>query len=182
MRRSPFIIPSARKGSSGWLTAIALLILISVFSAGCFEEWPVSPVPVQTTPATASPTPTGLPGEIVPGSPAIPLINQGYIQRPYGYTPYTIDMSQAVSIQDRGEATMDEQGRQVISGRIKNTGTQRIDHIVVTIALYNRNGEVIGNTYARLDYFVPGKVWKFQSDPITVAGVSSFEIADIFTG
>jgi hypothetical protein len=182
MRRSPFIIPSARKGSFGWLTAIALLILISVFSAGCFEEWPVSPVPVQTTPATASPTPTVLPGEIYPGSPAVPSISPGYIQRPYGYTLYTSDLAQVVSIQDSGQPATDDQGRQVISGKIKNTGTQRIDHIVVTFALYNRNGEVIGNTYARLDYFVPGKVWKFQSDPITVAGFSSFEITDVFTG
>jgi hypothetical protein len=91
-------------------------------------------------------------------------------------------MSQLVSIQDRGQTTIDEQGRQVISGKIKNTGAQRIDHIVVTFNLYNRNGEVIGNTYARLDYLLPGKVWRFQSDPITVAGFSSFEIADIFTG
>ena len=180
MRRSPFNILSARQGSFGVL--IAILILISVFSAGCFEEWPVSPVPVQTTPATASPTPTVIPGEIIPGSPVVPVISQGYIQRPYGYTPYTIDMSQAVSIQDRGQTTIDEQGRQVISGKIKNTGAQRIDHIVVTFNLYNRNGEVIGNTYAQLDYLLPGKVWKFQSDPITVAGFSSFEIADVFTG
>jgi hypothetical protein len=180
MRRSPCIILSARQGSFRGL--IAILILISVFSAGCFEEWPVSPVSVQTTPATAPPTPTVLPGEIIPGSPVAPVISQGYIQRPYGYTPYTIDMSQVVSIQDRGQIMTDEQGRQVISGKIKNTGAQRIDHIVVTFNLYNRNGEVIGNTYARLDYLLPGKVWRFQSDPITVAGFSSFEIADIFTG
>jgi hypothetical protein len=179
MRRSPSIILSARQGSFGVLIAI---LLISIFSAGCFEEWPVSPAPVQTTPATASPTPTVLPGEIIPGSVAVPVISQGYIQRPYGYTPFTIDMSQAVSIQDRGQTTIDEQGRQVISGKIKNIGSQRIDYIVVTFDLYNRNGEVIGNSYARLDYLLPGKVWKFQSDPITVAGFSSFEIAGIFTG
>jgi hypothetical protein len=41
---------------------------------------------------------------------------------------------------------------------------------------------VIGDTYAQLDYLPPGKVWKFQTDPITVAGFSSFEIADVFTG
>jgi hypothetical protein len=180
MRRSPSIILSVRQGSYG--VFIALLILITVFCAGCFEEWPVSPVPVQTTTATASPTPTVLPGEIIPGSVTVPVISQGYIQRPYGYTPYTIDMSQAVSIQDRGQITNDEQGRQVISGKIKNIGTQRIDHIEVTFDLYNRNGEVIGNTYAQLDYLLPGKVWKFQSDPITAAGFSSFEIGDVFTG
>jgi hypothetical protein len=180
MRRSPFIILSTRQGALGGL--IAILVIISVLAAGCFEEWPVSPVPTQTTPATATPTPTVLPGEIIPGSPAVPVISQGYIQRPYGYTPYTIDLSQSVSIQDRGQITTDDQGRQVITGKIKNTGMQRIDHIVVTFNLYNRNGEVIGNTYARLDYLPTGKVWKFQSDPVTIYGFSSFEIADVFTG
>ena len=180
MIRSPFIIPSARQGAFGGL--ITLIIIISVLTAGCFEEWPVSPVPIQTTPATASPTPTVLPGEIPPESLEVPIINQGYIQRPFGYTPYTYDLAQAVSIQDRGETTIDDQGRQVITGKIKNTGMYRIDHIVVTFNLYNRNGEVIGNTYARLDYLPPGKVWKFQSDPITIAGFSSFEIAEVFNG
>lgn len=184
MSRSLPIPRRARQAAAGAL--IVTLLIITVISAGCFEESPVLPVPLQTpTPATASPTPTVIPGGSLPSG-SLPVdteaMSVGYVERPYGYAPYLLSVSKPISIQDRGEVTTDEMGRQVITGKIKNIGNNRIDHIVVTITLYNRNGEVIGDTHARLDYLLPGKVWKFQSDPITITGYSSHEIVDVFTG
>lgn len=158
-----------------------MLLIVSVLCAGCFEEGPGAPLPNQSSPSpTAMPSPTVTTS--VPGPMATPLPGIGYIRRPYGYVAYQSTTPQPVSVQDNGQIGIDPSGHQIITGKIKNAGLERINSLVITINLYNANGEVIGNTYASVDYLPPGAVWKFRSTPFDYPDYQYHQISEIFTG
>jgi hypothetical protein len=163
------------------LFVMMLLIFLSVLCAGCFEEGPVAAPQNQSVPAAATAVPTVTSG--LPSGPLeTPLPGLGYIRRPYGYSAFQNRVAQPVSVQDNGQIGIDQSGHQVITGKIKNIGAARIDSLVITINIYNANGEVIGNTYASVDYLSPGVVWKFRSSPFDYPDYQYHEISEIFTG
>ena len=49
----------------------------------------------------------------------------------------------------------------------------------MTFALFDSNGNLIGNAYARLEHFGAGKTWRFESDPVPGTNFQYFEIASI---
>jgi hypothetical protein len=164
------------------LSAIMLRIIVSVLCAGCFEEGPGAPAGNQSSPGVSAPPSPSVTSTSAPGPMATPLPGLGYIRRPYGYVAYESTTSQPVSVQDTGQIGIDPSGHQVITGKIKNVGAGRINSLVITINLYNANGEVIGNTYASVDYLAPGAVWKFRSTPFDYPDYQYHQISEIFTG
>lgn len=171
------------------ITALVSLVLLFTFYTGC-----ISPVPVQqgdtaTTPVTTVPVPditsqvtqvvTPLPAGNVPVE--TPLQDGAWVKRPYGYVRYVYNPDHHVRLLE-SHAERDSSGATVITGTIKNTGTERIGLVTVTINLFDANGNVIGSACAEEYYLEPDKVWKFRTTPYMLSDFRTYQVAEIFTG
>lgn len=104
----------------------------------------------------------------------------GYVETPYGYVAYTgMKTSPRLVVQDI-KAETNDLGEKFITGRIKNEGSSRIDHITLTVNLYNSNGNLLGNAVSSAHYLGPGKVWRFTTGTFPSKEYSFFEVAEIF--
>lgn len=111
----------------------------------------------------------------------IPIGTKCLVKRPYGFVETYADNHNNISVTS-SEIERDRDGTTYVSGKIRNLDNERIDFIVVTFALYDSEGNQIGNTYANLDYLEPKGTWHFRSDPITLKDYAFYRFASVFTG
>ena len=168
-----------------------VFLCMVVFFAGCLNTQPVSQ-PVQTSATTSqqavvqqgTPASSVAPPVSATSPPAVISQSQApvYVKRPYGFEPYSYQAGYQATLQeshlDKDPAT----GERTIVGTVKNTGSDTIGLVAVTINLYNNQGFVIGSPSVEIYYLQPGKTWQFRTDPITQSDYSYYEIADVFTG
>jgi len=168
-----------------WMMVLAVFAGMLALS-GCISPQDIilepGPGPVETVSPGATPTPgTSIQG----GGIDLPIdagrgVPQYIIKTPYGYlitTPTTGVRLSVIEIRDDVDAT----GQRIISGRIKNDESSRIDHITVNFNLYNSNGNLLGNTYASVNSLGPGKVWRFSTQPFAYRDYQYYEMSGIFT-
>jgi hypothetical protein len=171
------------------LLLISFTLVLLILLTGCLNVPPVS----QTTPqGTFSPhettvvlTPQVTASVTIPAGVRIPQETPvpvpAYVKRPFGYVQYVYNPAHMVTLQESHVET-DTSGARTIVGTIKNTGSERVDLVVVTANLYNANGNVIGSTNAEVSYFEPDKIWKFRTESFTMSDFAYHQIAEIFTG
>jgi hypothetical protein len=172
------------------LLIIVVLLAIFLVSAGCVTQSPVNTrvtaVPSQspainTQEITSTVSPAVTFEQAIPTLLETPVPVQAYIKMPFGYVQYVYNPAHSVRLLESHVET-DSSGAQVIIGTIKNIGPDRIDLIVVTITLYDADGNVIGSSSTDANYIDPNKVWKFRTDPLTRNDFKNYKIAEIFTG
>ena len=176
-----------RRGRESTIPKLCIFIILAfmfTFFAGCvsMEEFekeiisPATPTPVQgVTEPAESPIEIAA-SETSPSSQPAP---GGYVQKPYGYLRFEDRISPPVTVIEM-KAETDDSGNRYITGRIKNEGTQRIDHLTVVFNLYDANGNMLGNAYSSIDYLGAGKIWKFNTDSFKFKDYVFFELAEIF--
>ncbi|MDD1715757.1 MAG: FxLYD domain-containing protein [Methanolinea sp.] len=173
---------------------VSLVFLIALLSALIALSGCISPEDFQggtdNPPATASPTPGAIEGsptarqstgETTPEN-VVPIATpqSGYVETPYGYVSYSgLKTTPRITVQDI-KAETNDLGEKYIAGRIKNEGSSRIDHITLTVNLYNSNGNLLGNAVASAHFLGPGKVWRFSTGTFPSREYSFFEVAEIF--
>ncbi|HTY15595.1 MAG TPA: FxLYD domain-containing protein [Methanoregulaceae archaeon] len=170
---------------------LVMFVGVVVISPGCLNSSPAVQ-PVQNTPSSpASVANQATPVTSVPVPVAVTTVPTGaiqnpaapeYIRRPYGFVPSTYHPGYQARLQ---ESHLDKDlvtGDRRIVGTVKNTGSERIDLLVVTADLYNNQGYLVGTSSVDVYYLEPGKTWEFRTDPITVPDYSYYEIASVFTG
>ena len=166
------------------LCIFIILTFMFTILAGCvsMEEFereivsPATPTPIERySESTESPMEVAV-SEIVPSSQPV---TGGYVKKPYGYLWFEDSISPPVTVIEM-KAETDESGKKYITGRIKNEGTQRIEHLTAVFNYYDANGNVLGNTYASIDYLGAGKIWKFNTNTFEPKDYSFFELAEIF--
>ncbi len=164
--------------------SLCIVLGILAVCSGCISEPGPQEAAGPTPTATASPQATSGVKEIVQATPGGPEQGQApaqvYVESPFGYVAATQKDAGAMHVLEVKDET-DENGERIITGRIKNEGSTRIDHATVTFNLFNSNGQVIGNAHATVHYLDPGKVWKFTTGPFSYPDYKYAEIAEIFT-
>lgn len=103
----------------------------------------------------------------------------GYVEKPFGYLWFEERKIPSVVVIDV-KADSDISGRKYITGRIRNEGKERIDHLSVVYNVLDANGNVLRNACASIDYLGAGKTWKFSTDPFEAKDYQYFELAEIF--
>jgi hypothetical protein len=111
----------------------------------------------------------------------VPIGTKCLVIRPYGYVETYADNHNNISVLS-SEIERDRDGTAYITGKIRNLDNERIDVIIVTFALFDSEGNQIGNTYANLDYLEPKGTWHFRSDPVTLKDFAFDRFASVFTG
>jgi len=155
--------------------------------AGCMS--PVNPVSPVSKPTTTMSTPsitsqvtltgTATPSNLIPEETPIPV--NAYVKRPFGFVQYEYNPAYKVRLLESHVET-DPSGTQVITGTIKNIGSDRIDLVVVTATLFDADGNAIGSVSSEVNYLEANKVWKFRTTPFTMSDFRTYQIAEIFTG
>jgi hypothetical protein len=166
---------------SGIFVLVLLVFLICAGCVGPFEpasppETPGEPVSMEPTPRiTASPEPTAVqPLRNMPTE----LPASGYIERSYGYVPYSPPPEYRLTIIE-SDSRRDASGNVIIYGRVKNEGPGSLTYLHMTFNLFDSSGNLVGNAHAQVEYFESGKIWHFESDPAPGANYQYFEIASI---
>lgn len=169
------------------LTKSGLLVLLVagvLLSAGCIG--PFEPAGPQESPGdllTTGPTP-GV--TVSPEQTAVqPLRNTptdlpaaGYIERSYGYVPYSPPPEYRLTMIE-SNSKRDASGDVIIYGRVKNEGPGSLAYLHMTFNLFDSNGNLVGNAYVKVEHFESGKIWWFESDPVSVPNYQYFEISSI---
>lgn len=106
-------------------------------------------------------------------------VGGGYVEKPYGYLWFEERIIPSVVVIDV-KAETDITGRRYITGRIRNEGKDRIDHLTVVYNVLDANGNVLRNACASINYLGAGKTWKFSTDPFEAKDYQYFELAEIF--
>jgi hypothetical protein len=171
------------------LTVPILFLIVLILLAGCANPAPlnqVSQVPIPTTAVvTPSITPqVTAPETVVPSSPVpeeTPVPMDAYVKRPFGFVQYQYNPAHKVRLLESHVET-DPTGARMIVGTIKNTGSDRIDLVTVTITLFDADGNAIGSVMDEVNYLEPNKVWKFRTTPFIMSDFRSHQVAEIFTG
>jgi hypothetical protein len=163
---------------------LALLVAGVLLSAGCIGPFePASPQQTPGEPMTTEPTP-GV--TVSPEQTAVqPLRNTptdlpaaGYIERSYGYVPYSPPPEYRLTMIE-SNSKRDASGHVIIYGRVKNEGPGSLVYLQMTFNLFDSSGNLVGNAYAKVEYFGSGKTWWFESDPVSVPNYQYFEISSI---
>jgi hypothetical protein len=102
----------------------------------------------------------------------------GYIERSYGYVPYTPPPEYRLTIIE-ANSRLDSSGNVIIYGRVKNEGPGSLSYLEMTFNLFDSSGNLLGNAHAHVEYFESGKTWRFESDPVPGTNYQFFEIAGI---
>lgn len=173
---------------------VSLVFLIALLCALIALSGCISPEDIQG--ATIGPSATASPTQGVTGGPAaegqstgettqesvVPIATpvSGYVETPYGYVSFSgTKTTPRLTVQDI-KAETNDLGEKYITGRIKNEGNSRIDHITLTVNLYNSNGNLLGNAVSSAHFLGPGKVWRFTTGTFPSREYSFFEVAEIF--
>ena len=162
---------------------LILLVLSVLLSAGCIGPFePASPQETPGEPLTTGPTP-GV--TVSPEQTVQPLRNTptdlpaaGYIERSYGYVPYSPPPEYRLTMIE-SNSKRDASGNVIIYGRVKNEGPGSLVYLQMTFNLFDSSGNFVGNAYAKVEYFGSGKIWWFESDPVSVPNYQYFEISSI---
>lgn len=172
---------SSHMMKSGIFVLVLMILLLCAGCVGPFE--PVTPPETPGEPVSMEPTPriTAIPEQTA----VQPLRNMpaelpasGYIERSYGYVPYSPPPEYRLTMID-SNSRRDDSGNVIIYGRVKNEGPASLTYLQMTFDLFDSSGNLVGNAHAHVEYFASGKIWRFESDPAPGANYQYFEIAGI---
>ncbi len=175
-----FISPSRRIILPGFTI---LVVVVSLLSAGCIGPFEPGSTEIPGGQMTLEPTPSQTmsteqtPTQPLRNGPA-ELATSGYIERSYGYVPYTTPPEHRLTVIE-SNSRKDASGNIIIYGRLKNEGPGSLSYLQVTFNLFDNNGNLLGNAYAHVEYFGAGQTWHFQSDPVPATNYQYFKIAGV---
>jgi hypothetical protein len=164
------------------MLALFLVLMGALLGAGCLEPYPPEGVvPPAAAEETSSPTqpiqtvpPTIMAGRGIQAEAPV----SGYIERSYGYVPYTPPPDHRITYID-ASGSKDPGGMVTITGRIKNEGPGSLNYLHVTYTLFDSNGNIIGNAHASVEYLSPGKTWRFTTEPVKAGNYQYFELTRV---
>ncbi|MCE5298311.1 MAG: FxLYD domain-containing protein [Methanoregulaceae archaeon] len=174
------LIPPYLMKSGIFVLVLVVLLLcagcVGPFESGSSNETPSEPASIEPTPRmTVSPEETAVqPLRNMPAE----LPASGYIERSYGYVPYSPPPEYRLTMID-SNSRRDASGNVIIYGRVKNEGPGSLSYLQMTFNLFDSSGNLVGNAHAHVEYFASGKIWRFESDPAPGANYQYFEIAGI---
>jgi hypothetical protein len=162
---------------------LALIMVITMFSAGCLEPYPDSAGPVQPVTTVKAPEEAGAVPAVQTTIPVGRGIDSyvppaGYTERSYGYVPIETPPGNSLTYIDAA-GTKDASGKVTITGRIRNDGPSTINLLHITYTLFDANGNALCNACARIEYLAPGKTWKYTTDPVMAPGYQFFELSRV---
>jgi len=89
-----------------------------------------------------------------------------------------VDYTSYLEITDSPHIIVDSNGFRYIVGSFKNTSSVEFDSVDVWFALYDKEGNRVGDKVESIYNLLPGKTWKYK-EMITNKEASYFEIAEI---
>jgi hypothetical protein len=182
MTRSNSSLKRALTNGPAEILVLFLVLMGSLLGAGCLEPYPSGGVlPPTVSLETPSPTPIiqTVPPTIMAGrgiQAEAPV--SGYIERSYGYVPYTSPPDHRLTYID-SSGSKDASGMVTITGRIKNEGPGSLNYLQVTYTLFDSNGNIIGNAHTSVEYLDPGKTWRFTTEPVRADNYQYFELTRV---
>lgn len=179
------IYPWVRESRSSKICVFIILAFLVMLVTGCvsLEELEKSALPPAATPTSGQMESRvqEIPESVVTRdiSTTVQPHSGGYVKKPYGYVYFEESITPSVSVVETKVET-DVSGQKFITGRIRNTGTGKIDHLTIVFNLYDANGDMLGNTYASIDNLEAGKTWRFRTESFESQNFQYSELSEIF--
>ena len=167
------------------MLGLLLILTGSLLAAGCLEPYPAGEGMIPPTASGETPAPTQSLQTVPPTVKVGRGIQaeaptSGYIERSYGYVPYTTPPDHRLTYID-ASGTKDASGMVTITGRIKNEGPGSLNYLHVTYTLFDANGNVLTNAHASVEYLDSGKIWRFMTEPVRADNYQYFELARVLS-